>query len=130
MGNDESEEGINEVDEIKSHYMKAWKAILGNLLGWSEDSVQKKYEDLFDEAPIMIAHERAAHWIAGQFIPIELGDVCTWRQLDNLKVDIEDAIHGRDGRLNVLDNGYDWQAASKRIEKAVQEFKQSIADSK
>jgi hypothetical protein len=67
-----------------------------------------------------------------EFVSLLNGDfaIPTSKKTGNTLMALFTDTDGKGGKLNVLDKGYDWQAASKRIEKALQEFKQSIADSK
>ena len=110
-------------EKTKEYYLSCWKAILGNLLGWSQGEVVRhccEEGDSFLES-LLLAHETPAYYVVPQFMPQGAFEELKLGRYHELISRIDRAI--MDGSVDrEFDERCDWRGIANRINAIRQEF--------
>ncbi len=113
------------IEDNKDYYLRTWKLVLGELLGWSPEQVREwaraHHEDDLNGNGSFFYHEDAVDHIVWLLVPDQLRERLVGLPRVELKQKLIAAI-AHYGSQPLWDAPYDWQAAKARIEATISEY--------
>lgn len=102
--------------ELRDEYLRVWKEVLAEFLGWSPEKVERwsKRFSLMEDTDSIFYHYSALNFVSEILVPDQ---VRSWghRAYYDFEAKLELAIQGGEPRCEML-HDFDWKTARRRVE--------------
>jgi hypothetical protein len=113
---------------IRSDYIRLWKEVLGELLGWSSEQVEcwAARFPLMGDSDSIFYHYSALYYISDILVPATVSQT-GGKEHSHFQAAIETALNGGDPSCETR-TGIDWAAARARVEQLLQSVGSSLTE--
>jgi hypothetical protein len=121
----------------KPRYIRVWRNVLADWLGWSDKRVAKfisGWEADLDGRGGLVYHENAIHWVVGRLISkrleqkLKAASPQDSRAVLRFSWRLADAIQSQ-STGNPENDDFDWEAARRRVDAVLSEYGEKLASS-